>query len=85
MTSPTFFRMKSRITRFPTLTTLPSKARALGTRMRTAIRKFSRRTRASAVKGTFHGPDGLSRHPRQPGDALPGPEEDEEVFEDWVD
>jgi hypothetical protein len=35
------------------------------------------------VKGTFHGPDGLSRRPRQPNDT---PSEDEDFdFEDWVD
>jgi hypothetical protein len=35
------------------------------------------------VKGTYHGPDGLSRHPRQ----LLEPEEegDKDGFEDWID
>ena len=32
------------------------------------------------VKGTLHGPDGLSRHPPQPGDL-----EEEDDFKDWVD
>ncbi|GLB43661.1 putative integrase core domain containing protein [Lyophyllum shimeji] len=36
------------------------------------------------VKGTFHGPDGLSRRPRQPGDPDPEPEAVSD-FEDWVD
>ena len=36
------------------------------------------------VKGTFHGPDGLSRRPRQPNDTEPDPEE-EDRFEDWID
>ena len=35
------------------------------------------------VKGTFHGPDGLSRRPRQPND--PVEEEDNFDFDDWVD
>ena len=35
------------------------------------------------VKGTFHGPDGLSRRPRQPGD--PEPVDDEDEFDDWID
>ena len=35
------------------------------------------------VKGTFHGPDGLSQCPRQPGDT-PSEEEDFD-FEDWID
>jgi hypothetical protein len=35
------------------------------------------------VKGTFHGPDGLSRRPRQPGD--PDEDNDEEEFDDWID
>ena len=35
------------------------------------------------VKGTFHGPDGLSRRPRQPGDT---PSEEENFdFKDWID
>ena len=34
------------------------------------------------VKGTFHGPDGLSRRPRQPDDP---PEGEPDDFEDWVD
>jgi len=34
------------------------------------------------VPGSHHGPDGLSRRPRQPDDD-PDPEEDD--FEDWVD
>ncbi|KAG5649411.1 hypothetical protein H0H81_004030 [Sphagnurus paluster] len=37
------------------------------------------------VKGTHHGLDGLSRWPPQPGDPEPTKEEDEEIFEDWVD
>ena len=32
------------------------------------------------VKGTLHGPDGLSQHPLQPGNL----EEDEDDFKDWV-
>ena len=34
------------------------------------------------VKGTYHGPDGLSRRPAQPGDV---PDEGEDDFEDWID
>jgi hypothetical protein len=34
------------------------------------------------VKGTFHGPDGLSRRPRQPGDS--DEDNDEEEFDDWI-
>ena len=33
------------------------------------------------VPGSFHGPDGLSRRPAQPGD-IPEPEDD---FDDWID
>ena len=33
--------------------------------------------------GTFHGPDGLSRSPRQPND--PVEEEDDFDLDDWVD
>ena len=35
------------------------------------------------VKGTFHGPDGLSRQPRQPKNAVMDDEEFE--FDDWID
>lgn len=35
------------------------------------------------VPGTSHGPDGLSRRPRQPGDE--DAPDDEEEFDDWVD
>jgi hypothetical protein len=35
------------------------------------------------VKGTFHGPDGLSRQPRQPDD--PEPVDDKDNFDDWID
>jgi hypothetical protein len=34
------------------------------------------------VPGSFHGPDGLSRRPRQPDDE---PSENSEDFEDWID
>ena len=34
------------------------------------------------VKGTYHGPDGLSHHPAQPGNV---PDEGEDDFEDWID
>jgi hypothetical protein len=34
------------------------------------------------VKGTFHGPDGLSQRPRQPGN--PDEDNDEEEFDDWI-
>ena len=33
------------------------------------------------VKGTFHGPDGLSRRTRQPDDS----DDEEDDFEDWID
>ncbi len=36
------------------------------------------------VPGVMHGPDGLSRRPRQPGDPPQEPIEDAE-FDDWVD
>ncbi|KAG5347712.1 hypothetical protein C0989_011545, partial [Termitomyces sp. Mn162] len=36
------------------------------------------------VKGTFHGPDGLSRRPPQPDDA-PVDDSDNSVYEDWID
>ncbi|KAG6872419.1 hypothetical protein C0993_002167, partial [Termitomyces sp. T159_Od127] len=36
------------------------------------------------IKGTFHGPNGLSRQPRQPGN--PGPDlGDNNKFSDWID
>jgi transposase InsO family protein len=35
------------------------------------------------VPGTHHGPDGLSRRPRQPGDVCD--DGDEQEFEDWID
>ena len=35
------------------------------------------------VKGTFHGPDGLSRHSRQPGDPIM--DDDDFDFDDWID
>ena len=35
------------------------------------------------VKGTFHGPDGLSRHPRQPDDPIM--DNDDFDFNDWID
>ena len=35
------------------------------------------------VKGTLHGPDGLSRRPRQPDD--PPDIDDEDEFNDWID
>jgi len=35
------------------------------------------------IAGTHHGPDGLSRRPRQPDDE--DPEDDEEEFQDWID
>ena len=35
------------------------------------------------IKGTFHGPDGLSQRPRQPGD--PELVDDEDKFDDWID
>jgi hypothetical protein len=35
------------------------------------------------VPGSSHGPDGLSRRPRQPDD--PKDEDDDEEFEDWID
>ena len=35
------------------------------------------------VKGTFHGPDGLSRHPRQPDDPIM--DNDDFDFDDWID
>lgn len=34
------------------------------------------------VPGSRHGPDGLSRRPRQPDDP---PEDDDDDFEDWID
>ena len=34
------------------------------------------------VKGTFHGPDGLSCHTRQPDDL---DDEEDDDFEDWID
>ncbi|KAG5640427.1 hypothetical protein DXG03_008698 [Asterophora parasitica] len=40
---------------------------------------------AHYIKGTFHGLDRLSHRPNQPGDSPLGPEEDEDIFEDWVD
>ncbi|KAG6899354.1 hypothetical protein C0995_006205 [Termitomyces sp. Mi166 len=36
------------------------------------------------VKGVFHGPDSLSRRPRQPDDPDPDTS-DNEIYEDWVD
>ncbi|KNZ76466.1 hypothetical protein J132_10441 [Termitomyces sp. J132] len=36
------------------------------------------------VKGTFHGPDGLSQHPPQPDDT-PVDDSDNSVYEDWID
>ncbi|KAG6895735.1 hypothetical protein C0992_012950 [Termitomyces sp. T32_za158] len=36
------------------------------------------------VKGTFHGPDGLSQQPPQPGDP-PKETTDNNAFEDWID
>ncbi|KNZ81263.1 hypothetical protein J132_02098 [Termitomyces sp. J132] len=36
------------------------------------------------VKGTFHGPDGLSRRPPQPGNP-PVDDSDNSVYEDWID
>src|ERR1700677_2104499 len=35
------------------------------------------------IAGSHHGPDGLSRRPRQPDDE--DPTDDEEDFEDWID
>jgi hypothetical protein len=35
------------------------------------------------VKGTFHGLDGLSQRPQQPGN--PDEENDKEEFNDWID
>jgi len=35
------------------------------------------------VAGSFHGPDGLSRRPRQPGDEEE--KDDEDDFDDWID
>ena len=35
------------------------------------------------VKGTFHGPDGLSRRPRQPDDPIM--DDDDFDFDDWID
>ena len=35
------------------------------------------------VKGTFHGPDGLSGHPRQPDDPIM--DDDDFHFNDWID
>ena len=37
------------------------------------------------VKGTHHGPDGLSRRPAQPDDDTEDIDEDDEEFEDWID
>ena len=38
------------------------------------------------VKGTHHGPDGLSRQPAQPDNDIKDiEEEDDEEFEDWID
>jgi hypothetical protein len=37
------------------------------------------------VPGTMHGPDGLSRRPRQPDDESEDEELEEEEFEDWID
>ena len=35
------------------------------------------------VKGTFHGPDGLSRHPKQPDD--PVMDDNDFDFDNWID
>ena len=37
------------------------------------------------VPGTHHGPDGLSRRPRQPDDDAIDEEAEDEVFNDWID